>query len=61
MFRNITFNGNNKNPNYIKGFDETRCVDGVTFENLKINGQHILNAEQGNFIIGPNAKNIIFK
>ena len=61
IFRNITFNGNNKNPNYIKGFDEIRCVDGVTFENLIINGKHILNAEQGNFIIGLYAKNIIFK
>jgi hypothetical protein len=61
IFRNITFNGNNKNPNYIKGFDESRCVDGVTFENLIINGKHIMNAEEGNFIIGPYAKNIIFK
>lgn len=61
IFRNITFNGSNKNSNYIKGFDETRCVNGVTFENLIINGQHIMNAEQGNFVIGPFAKNIIFK
>ena len=61
IFRNITYNGSSKNINYIKGFDDKRCVDSVIFENLKINGQHIMNAKQGNFEIGPFAKNIIFK
>jgi hypothetical protein len=61
IFRNITYNGNNKNANYLKGYDETRCIDGVIFENLIINGKHIMNAEQGNFEIGPHAKNVVFK
>jgi hypothetical protein len=61
IFRNITYTGENLNPNYIKGYDDSRCVDGVVFENLQINGQHILNAEQGKFNIGPYAKNVIFK
>lgn len=61
VFRNVTYNGRNINPSYIKGFDETRCVDGVTFENLQINGKHIRNAQQGNFKIGPYATNVVFK
>jgi hypothetical protein len=61
VFRNITFNGSNANANYIKGYDDTRSVDSVTFDNLQINGQHIMNALQGNFTIGPFATNVIFK
>jgi len=61
IFRNVTYNGKNINPNYIKGYDSTRCVDGVTFENLQINGKRILNAKEGGFQIGPYAKNIVFK
>ena len=61
VFRNITFNGSNANANYIKGYDATRSVDNVTFDNLQINGQHILSAQQGNFTIGPYATNVTFK
>jgi len=61
VFRNITYTGKNINANYIKGYDDTRCVDSVTFENLQINGQRILSAEQGRFQIGPYATNVIFK
>ena len=61
VFRNITYNGKNIIENYIKGYDDTRCVDSVTFENLQINGQRILNANQGKFQIGPYATNVIFK
>ena len=61
VFRNITYTGKNINANYIKGYDDTRCVDSVTFENLQINGQRILSAEQGRFHIGPYATNVIFK
>lgn len=61
VFRNITFNGDNSNANYIKGYDDTRSVDSVTFDNLQINGQRIMNAQQGNFTIGPFATNVMFK
>jgi hypothetical protein len=61
VFRNISYNGKNINTNYIKGYDNTRCVDSVTFENLKINGQRIMSAKQGRFQIGPYATNVVFK
>ena len=60
VFRNIKFNGNNEHLNYIKGYDETRSVDSVRFENLQINGKRIMSAEEGNFRIGPFVKNVIF-
>lgn len=61
VVRNITFNGSNVNSNYIKGLDATHNVDNVIFDNLQINGIHILSALQGNFLIGPYATNVIFK
>lgn len=34
--------------NIINGFDKDHFVPGVTFENLRINGKLITNAEEGN-------------
>ena len=48
-------------PAISKGYDSTRCEDGVTFEDVQINGKHILDAKQGKFQIGPFAKNVVFK
>ena len=61
VFRNITYNGKNANASYIKGYDSTRCVDGVIFENLQINGRRILSAGQGKFQLGPFASKVEFK
>jgi hypothetical protein len=59
-FENITFNGTCEKPSVIKGFDETRIVDGVTFQNLRINGRHIRSPESGNFVIGDHAHHVEF-
>ncbi|WP_373228594.1 glycosyl hydrolase family 28 protein [Cohnella sp.] len=59
-FRNITYNGANTNPNRIHGFDAERIVEGVRFINLRINGELILNSEQGNFDINDYANGISF-
>lgn len=59
-FRNISYHGRNANPSVIDGADAVRNVDGVTFENLRINGQLILGAQAGNFQIGANAFNVRF-
>ncbi len=61
VFRNVSYNGRNQNPSYIKGFDAANNVEGVVFENLTINGKKVLSAEQGRFEIGPFADNIVFK
>ncbi|MNM08540.1 Glycosyl hydrolase family 49 [compost metagenome] len=60
IFKNISYNGANANPNRIYGFDGERPVDGVTFINLRINGQLILDAQQGHFDINDYAKRIAF-
>ena len=61
-FRNITATGSLPRPNVIKGWDSQHKVFNVTFENLKINGKFIRNAEEGNFEIDPRTTgNIVFK
>lgn len=60
LFRNVSFHGPNTNPNRIYGFNQERMVEGVRFENLRINGELILDAEQGHFEINDFAKEISF-
>ena len=38
VFRNVTYRGSHANPSIIAGYDETRTIRNVTFENLTING-----------------------
>ena len=37
--RDLTYNGSNAGPTIITGYNETRGIEGVRFENLKINGR----------------------
>lgn len=61
-FRNITATGPFKLKSNIRGWDADHRVSNVKFENLKINGKYIRNAEEGNFEIDPKTTdNIIFK
>jgi hypothetical protein len=60
-FNNITYNGNGEHPSQVIGYDEERVVDGLTIQNLKINGEHILDAQSGNIKIGDFAHNINFQ
>jgi hypothetical protein len=57
----VTYNGTNENKNRIYGFDRERSVEGVTFTNLRINGELILSAEQGNFEINEFVSGIEFR
>jgi hypothetical protein len=52
-FRNITADSSFRQKNVIKGWDSEHKVFNVSFENLKINGKYIRNAEEGNFKIDP--------
>ncbi len=61
-FRNITASGSFQRKNAIKGWDADHKVFNVTFENLKINGKYVRNADEGNFEIDPKTThNIIFR
>jgi hypothetical protein len=62
IFRNITVTGSFQRKNAIKGWDADHKVFNVTFENLKINGKYVRNADEGNFEIDPETTdNIVFK
>ena len=61
-FRNITATGSFQRKNVIKGWDADHKVFNVTFENLKINGRYVRNADDGNFEIDlETTDNIVFK
>lgn len=58
-FRDISYSGE-ANPSRIYGFDEKRTVEGVTFINLKVNGE-LLSAPRPELIaINHFAKKIVF-
>ncbi|MBD0382951.1 hypothetical protein ICC18_22840 [Paenibacillus sp. WST5] len=58
-FKDIVFNGNCENPSRIEGFDETRVVDGVTFENVYVNGRP-LKLDSEDIQIGSFVHNVNF-
>lgn len=38
-FKNIHYNGTCNNPSHIEGYDESRTVSDITFENVTVNGE----------------------
>ncbi|MBW4080001.1 glycosyl hydrolase family 28 protein [Paenibacillus sp. S150] len=40
LFKNISYTGSCANRSHIEGYDETRKVEGVIFDNVLINGRH---------------------
>jgi len=59
-FKNITYQGNLDNPSLLQGFNATRKVEDIVFENVKINGNLILNPVAGNIVIGQHVKDVQF-
>ncbi len=60
-FKNILLEGKCLKSNEIYGSNKDHKISKVSFENLRINGQRIKNAEQGNFVINPEStENITF-
>ena len=72
LFKDIEYNGHRPNLSIIAGYDETRRVSGITFDNLVINGVRISDDMPGkpkwyktsdfaNMFIGEHVDNVIFK
>ncbi|SEO07272.1 Glycosyl hydrolase family 49 [Mucilaginibacter gossypiicola] len=72
LFKNIRYNGSHANLSVIAGYNETRNIRNVTFENLSINGLVIADdmagkpvyyktSDMGRIFISEHADNIIFK
>jgi hypothetical protein len=39
LFKDVTYNGTHANPSIIAGYDDSRAIKNIVFENLKINGR----------------------
>ena len=72
LFKDITYNGNNAEMSIISGYDDTRKVSDITFENLVINGQKISDdmpgkpkwyktGDMARIFIGEHVDNVVFK
>ncbi|HEY4984359.1 MAG TPA: glycosyl hydrolase family 28 protein, partial [Verrucomicrobiae bacterium] len=65
LFKDITYNGSHANPSIISGYNETRAISNVVFENLVINGQLITDQnavrEAGRFHIGEHVEGVVFR
>jgi hypothetical protein len=59
-FKNISYTGDNYNNSNLTGYSINRKVQDVTFENLRVNGNLILDAASGHVSINGNTSNIQF-
>jgi len=70
-FKDISYNGYRVNLSIIAGYDETRQIKNITFENLRINGKVISDnmpdkpawyktGDMANFFIGEHVNGIRF-
>lgn len=71
LFKDITYNGINAELSIIAGYDDTRKVKNVVFENLKINGVLIYDdmpnkpkwfktSDMANFFVGEHVEGVVF-
>jgi hypothetical protein len=59
--KDVSYNGFSPNPSIIKGYDEQRVVQGITLENVKINGKVVNDANSAGILIGEYVKDLRFK
>ncbi|MBE1440588.1 glycosyl hydrolase family 28 protein [Paenibacillus sp. OAS669] len=59
-FENIIYNGANRMASQIFGYDTDRPVTGIRFQGLQINGELILNPEQGHIEVNEFAQDLSF-
>jgi hypothetical protein len=60
-FENLSYNGSGEEPSVIKGINCEKYVNGVHFQNFKVNGQLIQNLSDYNFATNNYAYNITFE
>ncbi|MGC4235755.1 MAG: glycosyl hydrolase family 28 protein [Niabella sp.] len=72
LFKDIAYNGKNAELSMIAGYDSTRKVKNITFENLIINGTKITDSmpgkpawyktgDMGRIFIGEHVESVVFK
>jgi hypothetical protein len=71
LFRNVTYNGTHANPSIIEGYDASRSIKNIVFENLKINGRMISDympgkpgyyktADMAHIFVGDHVEGVVF-
>ncbi|MGA2061377.1 MAG: glycosyl hydrolase family 28 protein [Thermoguttaceae bacterium] len=72
LFKDITYNGTHANLSVIAGYDDTRNIKNVVFENLKINGRVISDdmpgkptwyktGDMARFLVGEHVEGLVFR
>lgn len=72
VFKDIYYNGDHSELSLIIGYDQTRKIKGITFDNLVINGVHIYDSMPGKpgwyktsdmarIFIGEHVEDVVFK
>ena len=72
LFKDITYNGDNAEISIIAGYDSSRTVSNIVFDNLVINGMKISDGMPGKpkwyktgdmarIFIGEHVENVVFK
>ena len=60
VFRDIAVSAPRMPASSLQGFDAEHTVDGVTFENVRLNGELLLTAEEAGVRIGEHVTNVRF-
>jgi len=72
LFKDVTYNGTHANPSVIAGYDDSREIKNVVFENLKINGRVISDdmpgkpgffktGDMADIFVGEHVEGLIFR
>lgn len=61
LLRDITYDRADDLPSQIRGYDATRTVEGVTFENVFRAGVPVLSPQAGNIDVGPYVSDLTFE
>lgn len=72
LFKDVTYDGSHANLSVIAGYDETRGIKNVVFENLRINGQVISDdmvgkpawyktGDMARFFVGEHVEGLVFR
>lgn len=72
LFKDIIYNGDRSEMSLIIGYDGSRKINGITFDNLVINGEHIHDkmpgkpgwyktSDMARMFIGEHVDNVVFK